>query len=528
MAAASLAAALAVGGCGGSGAGGTHPSQAITLLMATAPDSLDPAVGYTTQALEADRLVYTPLITYAHSDGITGTRLIPGLAESLPTITDAGRTYTLTLRKRLAYSDGRPVRAGDFTWAVERAIKLSWGGARKFLTSRISGAGAFASGKAKAISGITTDDATGQITIRLTSPFGAFENVLATPALAPVPRSTPLADEQRDPPSGVGPYELTSVVVGRSFSLVKNPAWTGIAIPQIPAGHVGIEVRISPDARANALAVLHDKADVLDSASTIPSGLLARIESQAPDRFSQKVMNGTDLIFMNATTPPFSSLLAREAVITAFDLNALGRLAAGTLTPGCYLLPPTVYGHPHTACPYGDPAGGGNLPAAEALVGQSRMRGARVTVWSPVNDPAREWMSYYTSLLNRLGFRATQKLIPDARYRATIGGRSLHPQTGLAGLTEKFPNPAGFYRSLNGVDDPYLAAQVGTLAGVPAAQLSAVAAFWHALEQYVASKAYVAVLGYRTFPQFVSDRIDYPAIIFDPVGGLDWSSLQLK
>ena len=35
----------------------------------TAPDSLDPAFGYTTQAAEPDWLAYTGLITYAHANG---------------------------------------------------------------------------------------------------------------------------------------------------------------------------------------------------------------------------------------------------------------------------------------------------------------------------------------------------------------------------------------------------------------------------------------------------------------------------
>jgi peptide/nickel transport system substrate-binding protein len=71
--------------------------------MAAAPDSLDPAVAYTPQALEADWLVYTPLLTYNHSAGVPGTIVIPGLASALPTISDGGRTYSFTLLPGLAY-----------------------------------------------------------------------------------------------------------------------------------------------------------------------------------------------------------------------------------------------------------------------------------------------------------------------------------------------------------------------------------------------------------------------------------------
>lgn len=538
-----LAVALGVAGCGGGGSKSATPksSAAITLLMSVGPGSLDPAVGHTSQALEADWLVYTPLLTYAHGTGVGDTQLIPGLAVDLPVVTDGGKTYTLMLRKGLVYSSGRLVKASDFTWAVERAVKLSWAGSRQFITSRIDGASAFAEGRAKAISGITANDATGQITIRLTAPYGPFENVLAFPSMAPVPPATPFTNEQSSPPPGVGPYRISKVVVGRSFSLVKNARWARGKIPGIPDGHLEIDVRVSGDLEANALSVLHNTADVFDTADRIPGDLQARIEHLAPDRYSRRVMNGTDLIFLNVTRKPFSSQLAREAVLTGLDENTIKRLGSGTVLPGCYLLPPGMYGHLGARCPYRDAGSGGNLAAAKALVQRSRMAGTRVTVWSGTDSAFREWMAYYTSLLDRIGFKATQKLIPDAGYYATIGDLKLHPQTGFAHFYEDFPNPVNFYQPLTGaaivpkgnqnwgeLNDPYLNAQVSTLAGVPAGQLSAVVPFWHLLEGYLASKAYVAVFGYQTVPEFVSDRIDYTAIVVDPVVGFDWSSFQLK
>src|ERR1700704_3694155 len=62
-----------------SSSGGTSGGN-VTLLMGTAPDSLDPQFGYTTQAAEPDWLAYTGLVTYAHANGKPGTALIPGLA----------------------------------------------------------------------------------------------------------------------------------------------------------------------------------------------------------------------------------------------------------------------------------------------------------------------------------------------------------------------------------------------------------------------------------------------------------------
>ncbi len=65
-------------------------------------------------------VVYTGLLTYHRANGVAGTKLMPGLATALPKITDGGRTYTMTLRKGLKFSNGKPAVASDFTYAFER------------------------------------------------------------------------------------------------------------------------------------------------------------------------------------------------------------------------------------------------------------------------------------------------------------------------------------------------------------------------------------------------------------------------
>ncbi|MGH9068837.1 MAG: ABC transporter substrate-binding protein, partial [Acidimicrobiales bacterium] len=194
------------GGTGAGTSGGT-----ATVLMGTAPDSLDPQFGYTTQAAQPDWITYTPLITYAHKSGMAGTQLIPGLATALPVVSNSGKTYTMTLRKGLKYSNGKPVKASDFAYSIERALKLNWGG-DSFYTSYIAGAAAYQKGTAKTVSGITSDDATGKITVNLIKPYGAFDNVLAFPSSALVPSGTPMKNLNNTPPPGVGAYMITKVV----------------------------------------------------------------------------------------------------------------------------------------------------------------------------------------------------------------------------------------------------------------------------------------------------------------------------
>src|SRR5215210_2369945 len=104
---ASACAVLLAAGCGGDD---RTEGGSATVEMATPPDYLDPQLGYTTEAAEADWIAYTPLLTYRHKNSPGGTELIPGLALHLPQVSPNGRRYVFTLRKALVFSNGSPVR----------------------------------------------------------------------------------------------------------------------------------------------------------------------------------------------------------------------------------------------------------------------------------------------------------------------------------------------------------------------------------------------------------------------------------
>ena len=133
----------------------------LTGSFASFPDALDPQFSYTLEGWSAMYDTYIPLLTFAHADGEAGSKVVPGLAKAMPKITDGGKTYTLTLRKGLKYSDGTPVKASDFTSSVERMFKLNSSGTPYYTV--IVGAEKFQKTKSGGISGIETDDKTGKI-----------------------------------------------------------------------------------------------------------------------------------------------------------------------------------------------------------------------------------------------------------------------------------------------------------------------------------------------------------------------------
>ena len=132
--------ALGLASCGGgsdstSGGGGTSASGGegkeggiLKGTYASFPDYMDPQLSYTAEGWTAMGEVYIPLLTYKHAGGVEGAEVVPGLAKEMPKISNGEKTYTLFLRPGLKYSDGKPVKASDFPYAIERLFKVNSGG----------------------------------------------------------------------------------------------------------------------------------------------------------------------------------------------------------------------------------------------------------------------------------------------------------------------------------------------------------------------------------------------------------------
>jgi peptide/nickel transport system substrate-binding protein len=420
-------------------------------------------------------------------------------------------------------------------------IKVNWGG-KSFFTDNVEGATDFDEGKADSISGVTTDDNTGQVTIKLVKPYGAFTNVLAFPEMGVVPCGTPDHTLTTDLPPSSGAYMITDIVPNKSFSLVKNPKWAANKVPDIPTGHLDrIDVTIESNTQTEAQQVLSNQADAFDAGDTIPPSLVPQIRSQASDRFEPVTIPSTFYFFMNTTIPPFNNELARQAVNTAIDRPALQRLASGFLQPECFFIPEGLVGHPSSECPYGAADGHGDLEKAKQMVQQSGTAGQSITVWGEQRAPRTQYVEYYADLLNKLGYKATPKLISDTTYFPTIGNAKTNPQTGFADWIQDFPNPIDFYLLLDAdsiqpvnnenfgdVNDPFIQQQLRALENVPTTELDTVADKWQALDEYVAKKAYVSVYGAEQVPKFFSDRINFDTAQVHPTYLDDWSTWQLK
>lgn len=519
-----LAAAVAVvaAGCGSSkksstSSAGTTSGKTFPLFKIatdTGTDYLDPGLSYTVEGWGVMWNVYLPLIGYKHVNGPDGATIVPYLAQSLPTVTDGGKTYTLTLRSGLKYSDGTPVKASDFKATIERLFKVDSPGVGFF--TNIVGANAYSKTKKGGISGITADDATGKITIKLLAPQGDFENILATTFAAPVPANAPAKDTSTHPLPSTGPYMIQSYKPNKQIVEVRNPNFKASALDNnVPTGNPDKVVWDVIGDDSVALQRVISGQDDWEGYHPIPPDRLSSVQSKYGADIKTFTPANTYYFFMNTRVAPFDKLQVRQAVNYAVDRAALVRVYGGLATPTENILPPTYPQYKkHTLYPY-------NLAKAKSLIKAAGATGASVTVWNHDRGLDPKASAYLVSVLNSIGLKAKEKIINSAVYWTTIGNQATKAQIGFADWFQDYPHPLDWIDVLlNGTritqthnnnyadyNNPAVNAKIAQLKQVP--ELSnAVNAQWAALDAQIMKDAPWVPFINRQFTDFFNSSVD--------------------
>jgi peptide/nickel transport system substrate-binding protein len=462
----------------------------VVVGMTATPSVLDPALATDRNALQALWLVYTPLLTYRRAEGRDGTEPVPGLARSLPEVSDDGLTYTLRLRRGLHYSNGVPVRAGDFERAIERARTL-----RSPLAALYAG-----------IASVDADARSGTIRVALARRDPAFTRVLALPSSAPLPRGTRAEDLSSRPPPGIGPYRIAGVRAGRRVRLARM---RDFRLPGVPAGHVdSITLEGSGSAARQATAVIAGVLDVTEK--TAPIDLLPELRSKYRDQYRESTTTSTVALVPNTETFPLDDPAVRLAIGESLDRQKLVRLYGGLLEASCNFLPETVDGYrPLEPCPYGDPDGPPNLVAAERRIDDAGADGARVSL-RPSRDVPPAVARYVLRTLNSIDLDAT------------LGGRGASLR--IERSAPLIAHPAAFLeRFTRAAFDPELSDAVAQGMGTDDDEP------WSSADKRVVSEGFAVPLGFERRPVFFSERIDVEDCArVHAVFGLDLSSLCLK
>lgn len=478
---------------------------------------------------------YIPLLTYAPESGKAGTELIPGLAKALPKIDQGGRRYTLFLRPGLKYSDGTPVKASDFRFSIERLFRLNSAGST-FYTD-IVGAERFAKTKKGGIEGISADDASGRIVIRLVEPSGYFSYVLGMSFGALLPPGTPAEDQTSNPAPATGPYMITDVRPGRSWEYERNPAWAanGEAMPEFPDGHVD-EIKLEVRSNQNTQVDEVEKGKVDWMKNPPPPERYAQVrERYEGTQFIEEPTISIYYFWMNTREPPFDDVRVRRAVNHAVDPEALERIFAGSLEGTQQVLPPLMPGYrkfelyPH------------DLAKAKELIAEADPADREITVWTFNLAPTDEAGEYYEQVLRQLGFETKLKVVDFTTYFTLIGNSSTPDlDTGFANWLLDYPHPNDYFApQLSGesilpngntnwalFDDPAVNAKTRELGRQQLGPQQERG--YAALDRTVMREAPWAPFGTLTLGTFVADSIDLDELVVSPIYGQDLTSFEFK
>jgi peptide/nickel transport system substrate-binding protein len=538
--------ALVAAGCGGSSksssGGNTDTSGSSTTSSSgkTFPnfriaydqgiDFLDPALSYTVEGWGIMWNVYLPLIGYKHVNGPDGATIVPYLAQDLPKVTNGGKTYEFTLRKGIKYSDGTPVKASDFEASIVRDFKVDSPGVGFF--GNIVGADKAKSGN---ISGITTDDATGKITINLTEPQGDFENILATTFAALIPASTPAKDQSTSPAPATGPYMIQSYKPNKQAIVVRNPNFDASQFDgNVPAGNPD---KMTIDIIGDDSVALQRTISGTDDYDfhQIPPDRLSTTQQKYGDQIKVYTPANTYYFFMNTKVAPFDNLKARQAVEYAINREALVRIYGGLGQPTENVLPPTYPQYKKlNMYPY-------DLAKAKQLVNESGTKGADITVWNHDRGTDPKATAYLVDQLNKIGYNAKEKIINSAVYWTTVGNQATKAQIGFADWFQDYPHPLDWFDVLlNGnritqthnnnysnFDDPTVNAKIAALKKEPTLT-SSVNDQWAEVDKLVDEKAGWAAFMNRQFTDFFNSDMDLSCYVNHVLYQFDFGSICHK
>jgi len=260
--------------------------------------------------------IFDPLLTYDYL--ARPAKIVPNVAESLPKVSDGGRTYTLRVRAGIffaadpAFKGGRrELTAGDYAYAIKRFLDPKNRSPYAFLfEGKILGLDELAAQARKTgrfdydakLPGLETPDRY-TLRIRLRETDFNFPHLLAFPLAGAVAREAIEAygEDSMAHPVGTGPYLLKSYTRSSKMVLEANPEFRGRiwdAAPgdnpedkQIAARMKGkalpligrVEVSVMDEAQSRWLAFLRGETDIEYQLSEVAPTFMSRDGKLKPE-----------------------------------------------------------------------------------------------------------------------------------------------------------------------------------------------------------------------------------------------------
>ena len=273
-------------------------------------------------------------------------QVLPGAASSWE-MSEDGLSWTFHLREDGIWSDGTPLKASDFEFALKRQLDPKTGSGFTWFYSDILNAGAAAEGSVSTdeIGIKALDDYTLEIKTAGVIPY--LPQIMAFPSSSPVPQHIveKVGDNWADSPDTCvtnGPWKLGEYEVGQKIVLVPNDKYIGDYPPYVErlVFKPGDGISDFPAYQAGEIDGLFADQD------TTPVSPTAYKMAMSDPRLRRELFAypyfATRYFFFDPTVEPWNDIKVRQAFAHAIDRDALlnviydglGAPAYGMLPPG--------------------------------------------------------------------------------------------------------------------------------------------------------------------------------------------------
>jgi oligopeptide transport system substrate-binding protein len=300
---------------------------------------------------------------------------VPAAAASWDVSAD-GLRYTFRLRPEARWSNGEPVRAGDFLFSFERILRPALGSEYAYMLYPVRGAEDFNSGKTADFASVgfsAPDEHT--LVVELAAPTPYFLGLVAHQAWFPVHPPTILkhgAIDQRGtawtrPENfvGNGAYRLAVWARHDRVEVVRHEHFWDPA-PEAPRRIVFYPTdNVAADEAAYRAGQRHATYDLAPDR-------IAGYRAQSPSPLRVDPLLETRYLRFNTTRAPFDDVRVRRALALAIDREALASsVLQGSRLPAPHYVPPGAGGYHSEARQPHDPE------AARALLAEAGFPGGR-------------------------------------------------------------------------------------------------------------------------------------------------------
>jgi peptide/nickel transport system substrate-binding protein len=360
----------------------------LTMLGVGDVDYMDPNVSYYNTGYLNLRMWSRNLYSYPAVTGKT-TTVQPDLATALPTITNGGKTYAVTIRTGVMWDTNPPrqVTAADVVRGVKRQCNPAQPfsgqadfsnfiqGYNDFCTAfgKISATDATAMGtflEANSMPGVSVDPNNPQtVVFTLTQPVSYFADILALVVFDPAPieydKYIPASNDLAQHTVSDGPYKISSYTPAKSITYVRNSVWNASTDPirkayvnEIDVSETGNQAGIHQQILTNS-----SSADMTWDTFVPPTAVPGLIASNDPRLSLQTDYSTNPYVIYNTVSPNNGGALGkaevRQALNYALNRSHLVQNGSGAevSVPLTQVLPQGVFGASPSYDPYpNDPA----------------------------------------------------------------------------------------------------------------------------------------------------------------------------